>query len=163
VPHVSRRLRALAMAAAEWSDALAKDVARCVKKQKVAAAAASDGVDRLLEAVAQARAAAAAGEADALAGLRARLAEVGAATATGDSAKELTAVVGKLGKARRPRARATACVANARRALLLLSTDGGEAFLVRRRARVVGPPLRPDDAAAGATAKPAHVARRLPA
>ena len=91
------------MAAPEWPDALAKDVARCAKKHKAASTAAAEGVDRVLEALQQARAGAAAGQdAAAVAQLRARLAEAGEASsaAVGEAAKELTAVVGKLGKAR---------------------------------------------------------------
>ena len=91
------------MSAPEWHEALSKDVARCAKKHKAAASAAADGVDRVLEALAQARAGGGA-EQDgaAVAQLRARLAEVGeaSAAAAADTAKELTAVVGKLGKAR---------------------------------------------------------------
>jgi hypothetical protein len=84
-------------------DALSKDVARVAKKHKAASAAASDGCDRVLDALHQARAGAAAGQdAEAVATLRARVADVGAASsaAATEAAKELTAVVGKLGKAR---------------------------------------------------------------
>ena len=87
----------------EWPDALSKDVARVAKKHKAASAAAADGCDRVLEALQQARAGAAAGQdAAAVATLRARVADVGAAScaAATEAAKELTAVVGKLGKAR---------------------------------------------------------------
>ena len=105
------------MSAPEWPDALTKDVARCAKKHKTASAAASDGADRVLEALQQARAAAAAGQdAAAVAALRARLAEVGASSsaAATEAAKELSAVVGKLGKARAPPAVARARWGSAR-------------------------------------------------
>jgi hypothetical protein len=89
-------------AAAELPDALVKDVARCAKKHKAAASAALDSVDKMLQAVAQARDGVAAQQPDAVATLRARLAHVGdeAASSAGEAAKGLTAVVGKLGKAR---------------------------------------------------------------
>ena len=86
----------------DWRVNLAKDVARVAKKQKVAAKAASDGVESLLKEVSAARAAAAIGSPRDATELSARLRELGdeAVTSSGAAAKELTAVVGKLSKAR---------------------------------------------------------------
>ena len=160
-------------------DALAKDVTRCAKKHKAAASAAADGVDRVLEALQQARAGGDAEQGDAAAAqLRARLAEVGeaSAAAVSEAAKELTAVVGKLGKARatakHARERATSCDARAsapRLALTLRAAgrtatpDGRQALYVRRCARLVGAALRRKHAAAGVRrARPHRCSARPP-
>lgn len=86
----------------EWRATLVKDCARVAKKQRVASQSSREGVQALLREVAAVRAAAVAGGPVCAEALRARLSEVGdaAVSSTAATAKELTAVVGKLGKAR---------------------------------------------------------------
>ena len=90
-------------ASEDWRAALNKDAARVVKKQKLTARAATDGLDAVLREVSAARSAAASGSPSDAACLSARLREVGdaAVSSVGAATKELTAVMGKLSKARR--------------------------------------------------------------
>jgi hypothetical protein len=87
----------------DWRAALNKDTARVVKKQRLTAKTATEGVDRVLHEITAARSAIASGSPNDAASLSARLKEVGDAAVSSCAAatKELTAVVGKLSKARR--------------------------------------------------------------